>query len=139
MVTGDTNFESALVAGLSLALGGAYVVVGSFDLMGSLSNTHLLLSGSTVVTLIVGVLLLLGSGIFLAGSSFARYYGILAFGTVVVFGRPSLAAPTVVDVGQASIALLTALYLVLRDPVPTSQRADVDEETSGTRVGSTLR
>lgn len=135
----STSFDAGVIAALAIVLGVAYVIGGALALLSDGRSNVLLLLGSVPVTMTIGVLLALSAGLLATGERYGRYLGVMAFGAVVLFGRPSLSGPEALDVIQASASLLAALYMTLRDPIPKPERSHVDESESATKVGSTIR
>lgn len=135
----NVSFEAVAIAAVGVVLGVAHLLGAMLALLGEGANGVLLLAGSVPVTTTVSVLLLLMAGFFGTGSRYGRFVGIVAFGAVAVLGRPSLSAPEPFPVAQSGLALVIVLYLVFRNPVPAPERSNVDESTSATKVGSTIR
>lgn len=139
MGSGNTSFDAGVIAAVGAILGIAYVLGAMLALLSSGGNGVLLLADSVSVTTTVGVMLMLTGGFLATGHRYGRYVGILTFGSVAVFGRPSVATPDALSVIQAGFALLLVVYLLFRNPVTATERSNVDESTSATRIGSTLR
>lgn len=135
----NTRFDAVVIAAVALVLGVAYLLGAMLALLSNGGDGFLLLMGSVPVTTTIGVFLTLTGGLLGTGHRYGRFLGTMSFGAVVVFGRPSLAAPEALEVVQASISLVLALYLTVRNPVPKTERSNIDESTSATKVGSTLR
>jgi len=91
------------------------------------------------VTTTTAIALMLVAGFLGTGSRQGRYVGVLAFGAVAVFGRPSLVSPEPFPVAHAGLAVLIVLYLALRNPISEPERSNVDESTSASKLGSTIR
>lgn len=134
-----TTFDAMVIAAVGGVLGVAYLLGAMIGLLSNGGDGVLLLANSVPVTTGAGVLLALTAGFLATGHRYSRYVGILVFGAVVAFVRPSFASPEPLSVAQAGLALVVTLYLVLRNPVPASDRSNVDESTSATRIGSTIR
>lgn len=135
----STQFEAVVIGAVGVVLGVAYLFGAMLALLSTGGVGVLILSGSVPVTASVGVLLMLVAGLIGTGHGYGRYLGMLSFGAVVVFGRPSFASPEPLAVTQVAVASLMALYLVFRNPVPKTERSNVDESTSASKVGSTIR
>lgn len=135
----NVSFEAAAVAAVGAVLGIAHLLGAMLALLGEGGNGVLLLAGSVAVTTAVAVVLMLTAGFLGTGHRSGRYVGLVAFVAVAVAGRPSLSAPEALPAAHAGLALLVALYLLLRNPVPAPERSNVDESTSATKVGSTIR
>lgn len=133
------SFDAGVVTAVGVVLGVAYLLGAMFALLSGGGNSVLLLANSVPVTTTTGVFLLLMAGLLGTGHRNGRYVGILAFGAVVAFGRPTMAAPEPFAVLQAGLGVAFAVYLLLRNPVPARDRSNVDESTSATKVGSTIR
>lgn len=139
MGSGRVRFDGAVVATGGAVLGVAYLLGAMLALLADGGGAGLLLGGSTPITAGAGVALTVAAGLLATGHRRGRVVGMVAFGAVALFGRPSLASPDPVLVVQSAVAASFVLYLLVRNPVPTSDRSNVDESTSATRVGSTLR
>ena len=133
------TFDALVVAGVAAMLGTAFIVGAMLALLSSGETTTLVLSNSVPVGTIVGVMLLLSAGAFGTGQRWARYLGILSFGAVVLFGFPPLSGPTVLRVVAALLAGLATVYLLFRNPISEVERSSVDESTSASKAGSTIR
>lgn len=133
------SFEAVVIAAVGVVFGVAHLLGAMLALLSEGGNGVLLLADSAAITTTIGVLLLLMAGLFGTGHRHGRYVGIVAFGAVAIFGRPVLSALEPFPVAEAGLALLLALYLVFRNPVPLPERTNVDESTSATKVGSTIR
>lgn len=132
-------FDAVLLAGIAAVMGTGLVVGAMLALLSGGETMTLVLANSIPVGTIVGVVLLLTAGAFGTEQRWARYLGILAFLAVVIFGFPSLSAPTVLPVIQTVLSALSTLYLLFRNPVSKPDRSGVDESTSASKVGSTIR
>lgn len=135
----NTGFEAVVIAALGVILGVAYLLGGMLALLSDGGNDVLLLADSISATVTIGILLMLTAGFLGTKHSHSRYLGVIAFGAVAVFGRPAVATPEAFPVVQAGLAFLVALYMAFRNPVPATERSNVDESTSATKVGSTIR
>jgi len=135
----NVSFEAAVIAAVGVVLGVAHLLGAMLALLSQGVNGTLLLADSVAVTTTVAIGLLLTAGFLGTGHRQGRYVGILAFGAVAVLGRPSLVAPEAFPVAHAALALVVTLSLALRNPVPASERSNVDESTSAAKIGSTLR
>lgn len=120
-------------------MGVACLLRAMLALLSGRSNGLSLLANSVPVTATIGIPLMLTSGFLGTGHRRGRYVGMLAFGAVAIFGRPTLATPEPFPFARAGLALVVALSLVLKNPVPAPERSNVDESTSATKVGSTIR
>lgn len=135
----NVAFDAVVIAAVGVVLGVAYLLGAMLALLGNGGESVLLLTASVPVTATVSVLLLLTGGFLGTGHRYGRWIGMMAFGAVVVFGRPTLSSPDSFAIAQGALALLLVLYLVVRNPVPRTERSSIDESTSATRVGSTIR
>ena len=135
----NTSLEAVVVAAVGLVVGVAYFFGAMLALLSNGGNGTLLLAGSVPVTTVVGTILMVAAGLVGTGYRSGRYVALLAFCAVAAFGRPSLASPEPIPVIQTAFALVAVLYLLARNPVPQGDRSNVDESTSATRVGSTIR
>jgi len=132
-------FDALVLAGVAVMLGTVFVVGAMIGLLSDGETMTLVLANSVAGSTIVGVLLLLTAGALGTGQRWARYLGLLSFLVVVPLGFPSLSDPAVFAVIQTVTAALSTLYLLWRNPVTTSERSAVDESTSASKVGSTIR
>ncbi|SFS07548.1 hypothetical protein SAMN05216559_3242 [Halomicrobium zhouii] len=135
----NVSFEAAVIAAVGVVLGVAHLFGAMLALLSQGVNSVLLLANSVPVTTTTAIALMLTAGFLGTGSRQGRYVGMVAFGAVAVFGRPSLVAPEPFPVAHAGLALLVVLYLALRNPITEPERSNVDESTSATRLGSTIR
>ena len=133
------RFDAVVVAAAGGVFGVAYLLGAAIGLLSDGGNGVLLLGGSVPLTASVGVLLATAAGLLATGHRYGRYIGVVTYAAVAVFGRPSLASPEPFPAAQAGLALLFACYLTVRDPIPNADRSHVDESTSATRLGSTIR
>jgi hypothetical protein len=135
----NVSFEAVVIAAVGVVFGVAYLIGAMLALLANGGDGVLLLADSTPVTTTLGVLLLLMAGFLGTGSRYGRFVGALALGAVAVLGRPTLPTPELFPVAQAGLALVVSLYLAFRNPIPAPERSNVDESTSATKVGSTIR
>jgi len=134
------SFDAYVLSGVAAVLGTGFVVGAMLALLGgSETTTAMVLADSVPVGTVVGVLLLLTTGAFVSGQRWARYLGFLAFVAVVLFGFPSPSSPSVIPVVHTSLSVLAAVSLLFRNPISKAERSQVDESTSASKVGSTIR
>jgi len=138
---GDTvkAFDALVLAGVAAVLGTVFLVGAMIGLLSGGDSITLVLADSVVASTVVGVLLLLTGGALGTDQRWARYLGIISFLIVVPLGFPSVSDPAVMPVVHTTVAVLATLYLLWRNPVATGERSSVDESTSATKVGSTIR
>lgn len=134
-----TSFDAGMIAAVGSILGVAYLFGAMLSGISNGESEFMLLAGSVPVTAIVGVMLSLMAGLLATGHRLGRLIGTTAFGAILVFGFPNLASPDPIQVSVSVVALLLTLYMIFRNPVPKPERSNVDESTSASRVGSTLR
>lgn len=139
MGSGSSGFGAVVVATAGMILGVGYLLGAMLTLLSNGGNGVLLLANSVPVTSVTALLLLLTGGYLGTGHRSGRFFGVVAFGAVAIFGRPSLSSPDAFTVVLASFSLLVALYLLFRNPFSVTERSEVDESESATRLGSTLR
>jgi hypothetical protein len=133
-------FDAVLLAGVSSVLGAGFILSAMLALLSdSASSTAMVLADSVPVGTVVGVLLLLTAGALGTEQRWARYVGVLSFGAVVVFGTPVFTPVTPLSIFYTVVSLLAAVYLLFRNPISKTDRSQVDESTSATKVGSTIR
>lgn len=138
MGTENTSFDAGVIAAVASILGVAYLFGAMLTYLDPSLEFMLLLN--VPVTATVGVLLALAAGLLATGHHIGRIIGTTGFGAVVIFGGLSLAEsmePLLAT--SAGISLILAVYMLLRNPVKSSGRSTIDESTSASRVGSTLR
>lgn len=139
MLSETTPFDAGAIAAVGSILGVAYLFGAMLAVLSNGEAQFMLLSGSVPVTGTVGVMLSLMSGLLATGHRFGRIIGTTAFGAVLVFGFPNPASPDPIETAVAVVALVLTGYMILRNPVPKPQKSKIDESTSASRVGSTLR
>lgn len=132
-------FDALVLAGVAAVLGTVFLVGAMIGLLSGGDSTTLVLGDAVAASTVVGVLLLLTAGALGTDQRWARYLGILSFLVVVPLGFPSTTDPAVLPVVHTTVAGLATLYLLWRNPVTTGERSAVDESTSATKVGSTIR
>lgn len=135
----EASFEAVVIAAVGVLMGIAYLLGAMLWMMADGGNSVLVLANSVPVSTVIGILLLLTAGFLGSGHRQGRYVGMIAYGAVAIFGRPTLGSPEPFLVVQAGFSLLIVLYLVFRNPVPRSERSSVDESDSASKVGSTIR
>lgn len=139
---GETTdaFDATILAGYGLVLGAGFILSAMLTLLsGDGSTTAMVLAESVPVGTVVGVLLLLTAGALGSEQRWARYVGILSFGGVVVFGIPPFTPLSVASAIYVALSAISVVYLLFRNPVSRSERSQVDESESATKVGSTIR
>lgn len=138
---GDTvkQFDAILFSGVAGVLGTVFIVVAMLGMLSNGETNELMLGGSIPASTITGILLLLTAGALGTNQRWARFLGILSFGAVVLFGGPSVTPATYLATVQVAVAGVATVYLIVRNPVSTPERSTIDESTSATRVGSTIR
>lgn len=135
----ETPFGAIVVAGVTMLIGTKLLVGSMIDMLSVSGGSVELLLESIPVTATVGIMLLLCTGAFVARLWWSRSLGIVVLAVVAVLGRPAMGDPDPIALGQTAIAALTVLYLLVSNPVPKKGRSDIDESTSATRLGSTIR
>ena len=139
---GETTkaFDAVILSGIGSVLGAGFVLSAMLALLSSSdSTTAMVLAGSVPVGTVVSVLLLLTAGALWTEQRWARYVGILSFGAVVLFGVPLFTPLGPLSLFYTVVSAIAAVYLLFRNPVSRSDRSQVDESTSATKVGSTIR
>ncbi|MFB6073852.1 MAG: hypothetical protein ABEJ89_02430 [Haloarculaceae archaeon] len=144
----DTRFDALLLAAVASISGAKYLVGAMLELLSETGSTGMTLIGSVPVTVVVGMALVLSAGALAVGQRWARtiafvsFVAVVAFGAVTLFDGSLSAAAALADpvlAGEIGISAASAVYLLFYNPVPTGERSEVDESTSATRIGSTLR
>lgn len=133
------SFGAIVVASIAVIMGSKYLVLAMVVGMSATPLDVPLLLDSTLVTGVVGAVLVLLSGGFVSGIAFTRPVAILAFAAAVVLAKPWVAPVEPLVIGESMVAATTVLYLLLENPIHRAERTDVDESTSATRIGSTIR
>lgn len=133
------SFGAIVVASVALIMASKYLVTAMIVQMSATPLDIPMLVDSTIVTGVAGVALAILAGAFVSAFTFARSFAILTFAAVAVLGQPWVAPVEPIVIGETMVAALAVLYLLLYDPITREQRTEVDESTSATRVGSTLR
>lgn len=140
MGSANTSFTAGVIAAVASILGVAYLFGAMLSLISNGSEQFMLLAGGIPVTTTVGIILALAAGLLATGHGSGRIIGTTGFGAVVIFGRPeSLTSPDPLAATAVTISVLLGLYMLFRNPVKKPERSEVDESTSASRVGSTLR
>ena len=133
------SFGAIVVASVAIIMASKYLVTAMIVQMSATELDVPLLLDSTIVTAVGGVALVLVAGGFVSAFTFARGFAILTFAAVAILGRPWVTPVEPMVVGETVIGAIAVLYLLLYDPIHRTSRAEVDESTSATRVGSTIR
>lgn len=133
------SFGAIVVASVALIMASKYLVTAMIVQMSATPLDIPLLFGSTIVTAVAGVALVVVAGGFVSAFTFARPFAILTFAAVAILGQPWVTPVEPMVIGETMVAALVVLYLLLYDPIHRPSRTEVDESTSATRVGSTIR
>lgn len=133
------SFGAIVVASVAMIMGSKYLVTAMVVAMSAEPLDVPMLLGSTLVTTAAGATLVMLTGAFVSGIAFARAFAIVTFAAVVVLSKPWVAPIEPLVVGESVVAACTVLYLLLYDPITRTERTEVDESTSATRIGSTIR
>lgn len=135
----NVSFEAVGIATVGVVVGIAYLLGAMLSLLSDGGSNVLVLADSVAVTTTAGVLSLLTAGFLGTGHRYGRYLGVLTYASVAIAAAPSLASPTAPATAQAALASLVTLYLTVRNPVPVRERSNIDESTSASKLGSTIR
>lgn len=137
----DTTFGAIVVAGVSMLLGTKLLVGAMIALLSIDQGSIQLLVESVPATAIVGTFLLITTGAMVASLWWSRSLAIVVLAVVAVLGRPAMGDPVAepIALAQTAFAAVTVLYLLVQNPVPKQDRSDIDESTSASRLGSTIR
>lgn len=133
------SFGAIVVASVALIMASKYLVTAMIVQMSASPLDIPVLLDSTIVTAVAGAALVLVAGGFVAAVTFARPFAIMTFGAVAVMGQPWITPVEPMVVGETVVAAIAVLYLLLYDPIHRPERTEVDESTSATRIGSTIR
>lgn len=133
------SFGALVVASVALIMASKYLVTAMVVQLSPGPLDIPLLLDSTIVTAVVGVALVGVAGAFVAAVTFARAVAILTFAAVAILGKVWVGPVEPIVIGETAIAALGVLYLLVHDPIRREERTEVDESTSATRIGSTLR
>lgn len=133
------SFGAIVVASVAMIMGSKYLVTAMVVAMSARPLDIPLLLDSTLVTTAAGVVLVMLTGAFVSGFGFARSFAIVTFAAVILASKPWVAPVEPLVIGECVVAACTVLYLLLYDPITRTERTEVDESTSATRIGSTIR
>jgi len=133
------SFGAIVIASVAIILASKYLVTAMIVQMASAPLAIPLLLDSPVVTAVVGIALAGVAGGMVGAFAFARLVAILTFTAVAVLGQPWITPVEPVVIGETVVAAITVLYLLLYNPIHHDERAEVDESTSASRIGSTIR
>lgn len=135
----ETTFGALVAAGVAMLIGTKLVVGAMIAMLSVDGGTVQLLLDSMPATAVIGIVLLITTGALVARLWWGRWLAIAALTFVAVVGRPMLADPEPIAVAQTAMAIVTILYLVVANPVAKQERSEIDESTSASRWGSTIR
>lgn len=137
MVGDNSTFDALILSALAITLAAKYLVGAVMSILSGPAPSPLLLKAVSI-TVVVGFLLALAAGGLVAGHGWSRWVAILGFVGVVALGHPTVSSPEPMLIVESAVTLIAVLYLLARNPVGADERS-VDEETSASRIGSTLR
>jgi microcompartment protein CcmK/EutM len=135
----ETTFGAIVVAGMTMLIGTKLLVGSMIELLSVSGGTAQLMFDSVGVTAAVAIILLVTTGMLAAQMAWSRPLAIVALAVVAILGRPVLADPDPVALGQTVLAILTILYLLVKNPIRKPGRSDIDDSDSAARIGSTIR
>lgn len=133
------SFGSIVTASIAVIMGSKFLVTAMVVAMAPGDLGVPLVLDSTIATGVAGAALVMVAGGFVAAFAFTRGVAILTFAAVAVAGEPWVAPVEPIVVGETVVAAIVVVYLLLYDPIHRAGRTDVDESTSATRIGSTIR
>jgi len=139
MATTKPKFGALVIASISGVVGGKYLIGGALALMIDSVVSSVLVAEMVSLTLACGVLLCVAAGAFADGSKWARPVTIITYTVVVGLSIPALQALDPVIITETLGMGLSALYLIVRNPIERVETTKVDDSDSATRFGSTLR
>jgi lysylphosphatidylglycerol synthetase-like protein (DUF2156 family) len=135
----EAAFGALVVAGVTMLIGTKLLVGSMIELISVNGGTGQLLLGSVPGTTTVAICLLMVTGSLLSRLWWSRSLALVTLAVVAVLGRPVLADPEPIALGQTVIAVVTITYLLVANPVKKQERSNIDESSSASRVGSTIR
>lgn len=133
------SFGAIVVASLAIIIGSKYLVTAMVVQMSRADLGIPMLLDSTLVTGLAGGALVLVAGGFISAVFLARPAGLLTFAAVALLNKPWVGAVEPIVIGEVAMAVVAVLYLALYNPINRTERTEVDESTSATRIGSTIR
>lgn len=135
----ETTFGAVVAAGVAMLIGTKLVVGAMIAMLSVNGGTVQLLLDSVPATAVLGTVLLITTGALAARLWWSRGLAIVALAAVAVVGRPAMGDPDPIAIAQTAMAVVTILYLVVANPIAKQDRSDIDESTSASRWGSTIR
>ena len=133
------SFGAIVIASVAMILGSKYLVTAMIVQMSPSQLDIPMLLDSTIVTAVAGTVLVMIAGGFVSAFTFTRAFSILSFAAIAIASKPWVTPVEPIVIGETMVAALAVLYLLLYDPIHKSGRTEVDESTSATRIGSTIR
>jgi hypothetical protein len=135
----EASFGALVAAGVTMLIGTKLLVGAMIELLSVSGGTAQLLLESVPATAILGIALLLATGSLVARLWWSRSLALVTLAAVAILGRPAMGDPDPVALGQTALALVTVVSLLITDPVKKTERSQIDESTSASKVGSTIR
>lgn len=135
----ETSFGAIVAAGVTMLIGTKLLVSAMIELLSVNGSNAQLLLESTPATAIMGIFLLLATGSLVSRLWWSRSLAIVALAITAVLGRPAMGDPDPVALAQTALAIVTVLSLLVTNPVRRAERSEIDESTSASKVGSTIR
>jgi len=139
MADTSPKFGGLVVASLAGVVGTKYLLGGALVTVDATDVPAVQVLGNVPLTFGVGLLLGLVTGALASGFVLARVMTIVLFLGVIGLSIPALQMRDPVIVVESVGMALAVLYLIVRSPIETVESANVDEDDSATRHGSTLR
>lgn len=135
----ETSFGAIVAAGVTMLIGTKLLVGAMIELLSVSGGNAQLLLGSVAATAIVAIVLLLATGSLVSRLWWSRSLAIVALAITAILGRPAMGDPDPVALGQTALAIVTVLSLLVSNPVRKEERSEIDESTSASKLGSTIR
>ena len=139
MADTSPKFGGLVVASLAGVVGTKYLLGGALAMVDATDASSVLVMDYIPLTFAVGILLGLVTGAIASGFVLARAMAIVMFLGLLAVSIPAIQARDPVIIVESVGLGLSILYLSVRKPIERVESTKVDEESSGTRTGSTLR
>ena len=128
-----------MVASLAGVVGTKYLLGGALVMVDATTVSSVQVMDSVPLTFVIGTLLGLVTGALAGGFILARAMAILLFVGTVALSVPAMRAGDPVIIMESLGMALSVIYLLARNPIERVEAAQLDEDDSATRYGSTLR
>lgn len=133
------RFGGLVVASLAGVVGTKYLLGGALATVDATDVSSVLVMQNIPLTFAVGTLLAIVTGAIATGFILSRVMTAVLFLCLIGLSIPALRAGDLIIVSESAGMGLSVLYLLVRSPIKRVESAQVDEDDSATRHGSTLR